>query len=232
MRSKWEAGDLGLGLKSRGTIRRGGLEGLNEKDFKREELAKSGDMCTFAKTKGNYQDQYWYYCQTCGLNGSSGCCSKCVVHCHKGHEVTFSRRSNFFCDCPDNGTCLYFPRGPAFSPVSSEGQPKIPERYKIAMKNYNPEDKDQNIFQGKSFSSIFSRGIGGSGGPGGGGGGGHYRSHYDAELRGLMKQRDRLDRSRKELARIRGERGIHVRGKRKTSERRSSFKDMPESKLV
>lgn len=197
------------------------MEGLNEKDFKKEEIVKSGDMCTFAKTKGNYQDQNWYYCMTCGLNGNQGCCSKCVIHCHKGHEVVFSRRSNFFCDCPDNGTCLYFPRGPAFSPVSSEGQLKIPERYKIPMKNYNAEDKDQSMFQGKS-SSIFSRG----------GGGSLYRSHYDAELRGLMKQRDRLDKSRKELARIRGERGIQVRGKRKASERRSSFKDMPETKLV
>lgn len=56
IRNKWDSGESGYGWKGKNSIRKGGMEGLNEKDFKKEEIVKSGDMCTFAKTKGNYQD--------------------------------------------------------------------------------------------------------------------------------------------------------------------------------
>jgi hypothetical protein len=45
------------------------------------------------------QEQHWYYCYTCGLVESEGCCSVCVKVCHKGHEVAYARHGNFFCDC-------------------------------------------------------------------------------------------------------------------------------------
>ena len=38
-------------------------------------------------------------CHTCGLVGDKGCCSLCALVCHKGHDVFYSRKSSFFCDC-------------------------------------------------------------------------------------------------------------------------------------
>mgnify|MGYP001144876786 CR=1 FL=1 len=61
--------------------------------------AAPSQLCTFEATGSEFVDQHWYCCYTCGLNGSEGCCSVCVDVCHKGHDVTYMRRSRFFCDC-------------------------------------------------------------------------------------------------------------------------------------
>lgn len=45
------------------------------------------------------QEQHWYFCYTCGLVESEGCCSVCVKVCHKDHDVAYARHGNFFCDC-------------------------------------------------------------------------------------------------------------------------------------
>ena len=49
--------------------------------------------------------QHWYFCYTCGFTGNSGVCAVCVHTCHKGHQIAYSRKSNFFCDCGDSGRC-------------------------------------------------------------------------------------------------------------------------------
>ena len=65
----------------------------------RDERSLACKVCTFAVTGSNFTEQHWYYCYTCGLTQSEGCCSICVKVCHRGHIVSYSRRSRFFCDC-------------------------------------------------------------------------------------------------------------------------------------
>ena len=55
--------------------------------------------CTFVETGDGFTDQHWYNCYTCGLLWDKGCCSLCARVCHKGHDVGYSRKSSFFCDC-------------------------------------------------------------------------------------------------------------------------------------
>ena len=70
-----------------------------EREEEEEERRLACRVCTFATTGSNFTEQHWYYCYTCGLTQSEGCCSVCVKVCHKGHAVSYSRRSRFFCDC-------------------------------------------------------------------------------------------------------------------------------------
>lgn len=89
------------------------IEGFNKKEYVKEENLKdaSGNatLCTFAKTKRNYQNQPWYMCYTCGLAGNEGICSVCVKTCHKGHETAFVKISSFFCDCQFKFKCISLP---------------------------------------------------------------------------------------------------------------------------
>eukprot|EP00804_Cyclotella_cryptica_P018056 CCRYP_008325-RE/>CCRYP_008325-RE protein AED:0.09 eAED:0.09 QI:596/0.96/0.92/1/1/0.92/26/363/4715 len=55
--------------------------------------------CTFTQTGEGFADQHWYNCYTCGLLWDKGCCSLCAKVCHHGHDVGYSRKSSFFCDC-------------------------------------------------------------------------------------------------------------------------------------
>lgn len=55
--------------------------------------------CSYRESGENFIEQHWYYCYTCGLTESKGCCSTCAVVCHAGHDVVYSGRSRFFCDC-------------------------------------------------------------------------------------------------------------------------------------
>jgi hypothetical protein len=81
---------------------------------KKKDKALAGDMvnedisveesiddtcCTYTTTSNNYLEQHWYYCYTCKLTFTEGCCSICVRVCHKDHDVSYSRFSRFFCDC-------------------------------------------------------------------------------------------------------------------------------------
>ncbi|KAH8065027.1 hypothetical protein JL722_1923 [Aureococcus anophagefferens] len=59
--------------------------------------------CTYATSGGDFVDQHWYNCATCGLVGDKGCCSACARKCHAGHELSYSRKSSFFCDCGGGG---------------------------------------------------------------------------------------------------------------------------------
>jgi hypothetical protein len=55
--------------------------------------------CSFVETGEGFSDQHWYNCYTCGLLWDKGCCSLCARVCHKGHDIGYSRKSSFFCDC-------------------------------------------------------------------------------------------------------------------------------------
>eukprot|EP01105_Mastigella_eilhardi_P001440 TRINITY_DN1173_c0_g1_i1.p1 TRINITY_DN1173_c0_g1~~TRINITY_DN1173_c0_g1_i1.p1 ORF type:complete len:2168 (+),score=563.64 TRINITY_DN1173_c0_g1_i1:2610-9113(+) len=64
-----------------------------------EEEALCSKSCTYVQTGKNFSEQPWYFCYTCGLVTSEGCCSTCVKVCHKGHDVAYARFSKFYCDC-------------------------------------------------------------------------------------------------------------------------------------
>lgn len=56
-------------------------------------------ICSFIETGEGFTEQHWYNCYTCGLLWDKGCCALCARVCHKGHDVGYSRKSSFFCDC-------------------------------------------------------------------------------------------------------------------------------------
>ena len=88
------------------------IEGLKQDKLVKEDalayqkyMEKPADICTFVQTSKNFTNQHWYFCYTCELTGSNGCCAVCAKQCHKGHNVVYSRKSNFFCDCGESGKC-------------------------------------------------------------------------------------------------------------------------------
>eukprot|EP00962_Isochrysis_galbana_P043231 scaffold16417_cov67-Isochrysis_galbana.AAC.1 len=85
----------------------------------RKERQLACRVCTFAMTGSNFTEQHWYYCYTCGLTQSEGCCSVCIRVCHKGHVVSYSRRSRFFCDCGAGGLASRGIRCSALTPRGS-----------------------------------------------------------------------------------------------------------------
>ena len=60
--------------------------------------------CTFASTSGAFVEQHWYNCATCGLVGDKGACAACIRTCHAGHDISYARKSSFFCDCGARGS--------------------------------------------------------------------------------------------------------------------------------
>ena len=62
-------------------------------------LADEALLCTYTKTAETFSEQHWYHCWTCGLAFQEGVCAVCAKVCHRGHDLTYSRFSKFFCDC-------------------------------------------------------------------------------------------------------------------------------------
>ncbi len=44
--------------------------------------------CTFCVTGREFAHQKWYFCETCGLTDSKGCCESCAQVCHAGHQLS------------------------------------------------------------------------------------------------------------------------------------------------
>ena len=63
------------------------------------EARRDLNVCTFVSSGSSFMEQHWYFCYTCDLTNSRGCCSACARACHAGHLVVYSRESRFFCDC-------------------------------------------------------------------------------------------------------------------------------------
>ncbi|KAI4346740.1 hypothetical protein L6164_007612 [Bauhinia variegata] len=74
----------------------------DEEDSNSERVLAS-KVCTFTSSGSNFMEQHWYFCYTCDLTVSKGCCSVCAKVCHQGHRVVYSRSSRFFCDCGAGG---------------------------------------------------------------------------------------------------------------------------------
>lgn len=75
----------------------------DEEDDNNSERALASKVCTFTSSGSNFMEQHWYFCYTCDLTVSKGCCSVCAKVCHRGHRVVYSRSSRFFCDCGAGG---------------------------------------------------------------------------------------------------------------------------------
>jgi hypothetical protein len=73
---------------------KGSLDGASET----EQIEKYPRSCSFVQKSG-FHGQHWYNCYTCGLVWDKGCCTICALVCHRGHDVSYSRYSSFFCDC-------------------------------------------------------------------------------------------------------------------------------------
>ncbi|XP_050227128.1 auxin transport protein BIG [Mercurialis annua] len=75
----------------------------DEEEDTDSERALASKVCTFTSSGSNFMEQHWYFCYTCDLTVSKGCCSVCAKVCHRGHRVVYSRSSRFFCDCGAGG---------------------------------------------------------------------------------------------------------------------------------
>ncbi|CAI0553248.1 unnamed protein product [Linum tenue] len=75
----------------------------DDEDDINSERALASKVCTFTSSGSNFMEQHWYFCYTCDLTVSKGCCSVCAKVCHHGHRVVYSRSSRFFCDCGAGG---------------------------------------------------------------------------------------------------------------------------------
>ncbi|KAL6498614.1 hypothetical protein OROHE_026555 [Orobanche hederae] len=75
----------------------------DEDDDSNSEKSLASRVCTFTSSGSNFMEQHWYFCYTCDLTVSKGCCSICAKVCHHGHRVVYSRSSRFFCDCGAGG---------------------------------------------------------------------------------------------------------------------------------
>ncbi|XP_011314104.1 protein purity of essence isoform X2 [Fopius arisanus] len=76
-------------------------------------------LCTFTITQKEFTNQHWYHCHTCSMVDGAGVCTVCARVCHRGHDVTYAKYGNFFCDCgfKDDGSCQALTKR---SPQSSE----------------------------------------------------------------------------------------------------------------
>ncbi|XP_024544363.1 auxin transport protein BIG [Selaginella moellendorffii] len=100
------------------------LDREHDEDGINTERLLASRVCTFTSSGSNFMEQHWYFCYTCDLTVSKGCCSVCAKVCHRGHKVVYSRLSRFFCDCGAGGVkvtncqCLK-PRKYTVSPMPS-----------------------------------------------------------------------------------------------------------------
>lgn len=114
----------------------------DEEDTNSERTLAS-KVCTFTSSGSNFMEQHWYFCYTCDLTVSKGCCSVCAKVCHRGHRVVYSRSSRFFCDCGAGGV-----RGSncqCLKPRKFTGSESAPIRSASNFQSFLPfsEDADQ-----------------------------------------------------------------------------------------
>ncbi|XP_047102506.1 protein purity of essence [Schistocerca piceifrons] len=89
------------------------IEDMEPEDDESEEDDSDEDslcnrLCTFTITQREFMNQHWYHCHTCKMVDGVGVCSVCARVCHKGHDVTYAKYGNFFCDCgaQEDNSCI------------------------------------------------------------------------------------------------------------------------------
>lgn len=77
-------------------------EDINEEDDSGEDSDEDSlcnKLCTFTITQKEFMNQHWYHCHTCKMLDGVGVCSVCARVCHRGHDLSYAKYGNFFCDC-------------------------------------------------------------------------------------------------------------------------------------
>lgn len=85
-------------------------EDVNEEEDSGEDSDEDSlcnKLCTFTITQKEFMNQHWYHCHTCRMLDGVGVCSVCARVCHKGHDLSYAKYGNFFCDCgaKEDGSC-------------------------------------------------------------------------------------------------------------------------------
>lgn len=85
-------------------------EDVNEEEDSGEDSDEDSlcnKLCTFTITQKEFMNQHWYHCHTCKMLDGVGVCSVCARVCHKGHDLSYAKYGNFFCDCgaKEDGSC-------------------------------------------------------------------------------------------------------------------------------
>lgn len=127
----------------------------DEDEDANSERVLASKVCTFTSSGSNFMEQHWYFCYTCDLTVSKGCCSVCAKVCHRGHRVVYSRSSRFFCDCGAGGV-----RGSncqCLKPRKFTGSSNAPVRSTNAFQSFLPfpEDGDQLPDSDSDFEEDF-----------------------------------------------------------------------------
>jgi hypothetical protein len=63
---------------------------------------ESQELCTYTinlKNKEKFIEQHYYQCYQCDLIDGKGCCSICAFRCHANHDISYSKKAPFYCDC-------------------------------------------------------------------------------------------------------------------------------------
>ena len=123
------------------TARKGGEDGLNQGASPvggGDKLNEYPLSCSFVQKSG-FHGQHWYNCYTCGLVWDKGCCTLCALVCHRGHDVSYSRYSSFFCDCG-----------------AEDGGSSTTDRNRVSCKCLSslPRDKVESIFSNELKTSA------------------------------------------------------------------------------
>lgn len=63
--------------------------------------------CTQLSTGHNYITQHIFHCVTCNLVVNLGCCLACAIKCHKGHDLFYDSRTDYYCDCYEKDECTF-----------------------------------------------------------------------------------------------------------------------------
>ena len=119
------AGDFSVSGRRFGTRSRDPRRGPRSENSGNTSLRRDLNVCTFVSSGSSFMEQHWYFCYTCDLTTSRGCCSACVRTCHRGHKVVYSRQSRFFCDCGEGNAlgapcqCLT-PRAAAAAAIAAD----------------------------------------------------------------------------------------------------------------
>lgn len=137
----------------------------DEEEDSNSERALASKVCTFTSSGSNFMEQHWYFCYTCDLTVSKGCCSVCARVCHRGHRVVYSRSSRFFCDCGAGGV-----RGSScqcLKPRKFTGSSTTPARGSSNFQSFLPftEDGDQLPDSDSDFDEDINTDVDNSLGP-------------------------------------------------------------------
>ncbi|KAJ0180973.1 hypothetical protein K1T71_003058 [Dendrolimus kikuchii] len=84
-------------------------------------------LCTFTVTQREFMNQHWYHCHTCKMVDGVGVCTVCARVCHRGHDVSYAKFGNFFCDCgakPDSSCQALVKRSVTLGGAGRSGGPE------------------------------------------------------------------------------------------------------------